>query len=258
MAEWQEAETLIIWLAVGLGMMLTLIGAIVVFTRIYLNRKMADARTLSEMQLAHQKELLNDSIRVQEKERERIAQDIHDELIASLNIMVLLDNSDRQKSEELLQQSIQTARRISHDLSPPMLEEYSFSEFIEQLISPFQSEFEVDFFVSDTSLEPLPPATKLQLIRILQEILNNLLKYAQTPRIKLMLRFTPTLLSIILCDYGQGFDTQKAKKGLGLRNIEMRTQMLGGQFKLRSIIGEGTSYVFAFPLSNIKNDGRAN
>ena len=250
MAEWQDADTLIIWLIIGLLVLMTLAGFLLVFTRIYMNRKISDAQKLARLQVEHQKELLNDSIRVQEKERERIARDIHDELISGLNIMVLLDNKDQQKASELLQQSIQTARRISHDLSPPLLEEHRFVEFAEELINHFKPEYNVDFYVSDINQTAIPSNIKLQLIRILQEVLNNTLKYAEAKSVELVIHLSPTWMGMAIRDDGKGFDVDDKKKGLGLRNIEMRTQMLDGKFKLKSEKGRGTSYLFGFPLNN--------
>lgn len=250
MAQWQDADTLIIWLALGLLVLLVLVGAMLFFTRMYINRRMVDAQKLSNLEVAHQKQLLNDSIRVQEKERERIARDIHDELISKLNIMVLLAENNPNKAAEVLQTSIKTARRISHDLSPPMLEQHRFVELVESLLEHFKSGFELDYFASDPQGISLSKTTKLQVIRILQEVLNNILVHASAKCIRIGLRIAPRYLAIRIQDDGKGFDSEKVKNGLGLQNIEMRTQLLLGRHRLRSAPGKGTVYFFLFPLNS--------
>jgi signal transduction histidine kinase len=251
MAEWQTAETQAIWLAVGLAFILVLIGFFIMFTRIYLRKRMSDTQKMANMQVDHQKKLLNDSIRVQEIERERIAADLHDELISKLNIVMLLtyssnNNNKNKDAADLLKYCIDAARRISHDLSPPLINENRFLEFVEDMISHYRNAFNINYYVSEHVEIDVESNMKLQLIRIMQEVLNNTLKHAEANTINFMVRITSNLMGIIIRDDGVGFDTKNNKSGLGLSNIEMRTQMLNGRYKLRSQINKGTSYFFLF------------
>lgn len=251
MAEWQTAETQAIWLAVGLGFILVLIGFFIMFTRIYLRKRMSDTRRIANMQVEHQKKLLSDSIKVQEIERERIAADLHDELISKLNIVMLLTYSNKSTNNnkdaaDLLKYCIDAARRISHDLSPPLINENKFLEFVEDMISHYRKAFHINYYVSEHEEVEVESNMKLQLIRIMQEVLNNILKHAEANTINFMVRITSNSMGIIIKDDGIGFDVDTHKSGLGLSNIEMRTQMLNGKYKLRSKLHKGTSYFFLF------------
>ena len=250
MAEWQDADTLIWWLAAGLAILLVLAGSMLVFTRLYVNKRMADAQRLANMEVEHQKALLNDSILVQEKERERIARDLHDDLISKLNIMVLLAETDRDQQAEVLQTAIKTARRISHDLSPPMLSGNSFPELLQPLVDHFEKAFSLRYFLSDCHQVTIADRTKLQGLRIIQEVLNNVVVHAEATSIELGVRLAPTYLSVAIRDNGKGFDPEKIKNGLGLQNIEMRTQLLNGQQRVHTAPGKGTAYFLYFPLNS--------
>lgn len=248
MEQWQQEETQAIWLAVGLVILLILVGAIILFTRIYLKRRLDDAQKMANMEVEHQKKLVNDSILVQENERQRIASDLHDELITKLNILLLTNYSDEEsQNNELLQDCITTARRISHDLSPALLEQNTIIEFIEELLSHLMESFDVQFHYTNLAPSKIPGATKLQVLRIIQEVINNTLKHADAKSIVVNIRISKSSVGITIQDDGKGFEMNNGKVGLGLSNIEMRTQMLDGKHKVRSALGKGTSYFFLIP-----------
>ena len=140
MAEWQNPEIFAIWLAVVIIVISLLAASIVLFTRYYFKRIIDEQKKLSDANLNHQKELLEASVYVQERERNRIAADLHDELVSKLNVILLsqYSNADSESINMMLNEAITKARNISHDLSPPLLEETDLPELISEFLEPLK------------------------------------------------------------------------------------------------------------------------
>lgn len=245
MENWQKPETVALWLSIGVTLVLLLVGVLILFTRVYIRRIVAEQDEKNQLKLEYQKNLLLDSIRVQERERNRIAADLHDGLIARLNVLLLMIHSsdEKEKSTGMLRESITQARRISHDLSPPLLHETSLSDLIASFVSPVKSVMDVRFFVTDFVGKEAEDETKLQLLRIVQEIVNNCIKYSEAARLEVSLRMTVSGIFLLVTDNGKGFQMNEKSKGLGMKNIEMRVQALKGTFRLKTAPGKGVRYL---------------
>lgn len=256
MEEWQDPEIIRFWIFLGILFLVVLLVFIIVLTRLII-RNMVKARVQeSNMKLKTQLQLTEATIKAQEIEKERIASDLHDELIGKLNGIKLnteigLDPSNYDITKEI-EDCISTARRISHDLSPPLIEYSSLIEIIDELLEPYRCRYEV-IFESDVrvSLE-VDSSFKVQLLRIVQETLMNIHKHSQALRVYLRLKISHKGMSLLIQDDGKGFNKLDLKPGLGLQNIETRTQYLGGFYKLRSVEGKGSTSFFYIPTS-LKN-----
>jgi two-component system NarL family sensor kinase len=245
MANWQKPETLAIWLGIGLTVIVLLITSIILFTRVYVRRIMQEQSKRARLRLEYQKDLLQDSIRVQERERNRIAANLHDELISKLNILLLtLYQGDpaQNTTQELLKESIGVARRISHDLSPPLLGETDLPELITDFVSPLQRVFKVHYHVSRYSDRQIDNETKLQLFRVIQEIISNIIRHAQAQTIDINIRISDRNLSLCISDDGIGLKDVKSK-GLGHKNIELRVQLLKGKYRFSPTKPQGTQFL---------------
>lgn len=186
----------------------------------------------------------------QEQERTRIARELHDGLGAMLSGIKLFVETHWQSPEpkvqqlgELIDNACQETRHISNNLRPFSLLHYSLQEAIVQLVRQTQA-------VSNTPIlyfnyvEHLPfdDNQAATLYRIIQELLNNAVKYAHASEITV--EILPNGNDGILLqveDDGQGFDPSKANAGNGLRNVANRVAYLAGSIEVQSAIGRGTS-----------------
>lgn len=244
MAGWQDPENFAIGLSIVLIVVIFLVVSMVVLTRIYFNRIIQEQEKLSQTEIKHQKSLLWNSVLVQEKERERIASDLHDGLISKLTVLkyALQTNNSQVKPVEILHDSIKIAREITHDLSPPLLGQISLEELVESFIAPLSEAYTIDSFYGYFSYCTLKNEIKLQLLRIVQEIINNILKHAKATKIVLRLRVTTTSIMLIIRDNGIGFDASQNTQGLGLKNIELRSQLLNARWRFKSKPNLGTTF----------------
>ena len=192
MEEWHEAETQAFWLAVQLFVLLAIVITLVLISRKYVRAKLRDAKHISDLKIAHQKELLEDSIQVQENERERFANDLHDDLLSKLTVLGAKLHHEKStiESVKLLQDCIQTARRISHDLSPPLIEESEFEELLSMVFQRMETSFELECNYSIHKQKNISSLIKVQMIRIAQEVCNNIIKHAEASKLFVHLRIT--------------------------------------------------------------------
>jgi len=211
MAAWQDPKTLAIWLGTVFFIVIFLIGVIIVFTKQYYNRLLTEETKLIAVKLNYQKQLVQDSVHIQEQERKRVSLELHDDLLSRLNTVLfgLRAETKQFKPDDLLEDCIHTIRRISHDLRPPLLEENSFLELLERILNPLQGQYKIEVHHHLKSNTPLEVDAKLQLLRIAQEILNNIIKHAQASCIQIQLRHTARYLTLVISDDGAGFDQSK-------------------------------------------------
>lgn len=249
MEKWHDAETITFWLIIACLVLLLLVFAVVGVSYLGFKRIVQAERNEANMQLEHQRKLLETSILTQEKERTRIASDLHDALIGKLLSTQLKHqlSHDPLEINQLLKESIEEARRISHDLSPPMIEEKTLSELIETIVSAWKKSINIRFCPDIRVEDCVPAMVKIQFIRIVQELVTNAFKYAEAEQVLIQLRHTPKGLFVRIADNGRGFDVKKHEKGLGMYNIELRMQHLGGKYRVKSAENKGVSAIFALP-----------
>lgn len=246
MAAWQNPE----YFARGLALIFLLAGGLVVtfvvFMRLYFRRLLEEEQKLQATVLAHQQQLLQASVEVQERERGRIAADLHDDLISRINVALLSlhTNQPTDRISDLLQDSMALARRISHDLSPPLLHQSTLDELLESFVAPLRIHMPIPMTQAILTQVALDNSTKLQVLRMVQEVINNALKYAKASRIQLHLHHSSAWLGVAVNDDGVGFDATKQNPGLGQQNIALRTQVLAAQYRIRSAPNQGCQFIF--------------
>lgn len=247
MEKWHQPETIALWLTLGLLFVLLMATAVILLAygnfRKTLEAKLREHRT----EVEHRQNLLD----IQERERGRIAADLHDNLIsklAGIRLKMSLGHS-AQETERMLQESIVDARRISHDLSPPLAEYKSLAELIKEMLTPWYGHFTVRFHEYTQDAGIITPEVKIQLLRILQELVSNAYKHASADQLSVFLRQSRNGIVMRLCDNGCGYNPAEVKGGLGTRNIEMRIRYLKGRCRLRTEPGKGTQVLILLPYT---------
>ena len=202
---------------------------------------------------------------VREEERKRIGREIHDELGQQLTA-IKMDVSwiDKKIPEEtvllkdklkniisLLDGSNQSIRRILSELRPGILDDYGLIEAIEWLNRQFTQNtgIPVDFVTAETDLK-LPEPVTTCIFRVYQEALTNITRYADAGKVESSLTLYDKILTVIIKDDGNGFDTRaaKSKKSFGILGMKERVLALRGKFDLVSSTGNGTKIIINIPF----------
>jgi len=200
---------------------------------------------------------LKNTIQAQEKERKRIAQDLHDEVGVMLSVVKLnvgriekkiADAKPRQMASETklyLDDVVNQVRRISRDLMPHSLEKLGLSFALEEMVNWINKSEQIKIEFSKQG-EPFRLDKKIELgvFRIVQELINNALKHSKASKIIIKVRYAEKYLALSVTDNGLGFDIAKLENsGLGLKNLKSRSGLMGGEYKMRSFPGKGTCAV---------------
>jgi signal transduction histidine kinase len=236
----------------GVFGMLLLGAGLVVFFVVYQRRIFAQARQREIAEKAHQKELLAAAVEVQEKERRRIAGDLHDEIGSLLTATRLylrqLDPAAgveriwaiREQSLTILDEMIGSTRRISHDLLPPSLGKFGFQAAAEDLCERIDHAGDLAVEFTSRTARRMSVKGELALYRVLQELLNNTVRHGQAERITVTFGRKEGRFLFTYADDGSGFDPAEVEaRGLGLRNIETRIALIGGELEWDTAPGQG-------------------
>jgi PAS domain S-box-containing protein len=244
-------------------------GIIVVGHDITQRKQAEEALKESEQKL---RSLTSQLLTVQEDERRRISQELHDELGQTLLAMKLqissIKNKLRKDQQELvgdcnyllhyLNGVIDNVRRLSRYLSPAILEDLGLSSAIRNLFDEFCKIHDIQSCVYDLDEidHLLSPQDRINIYRIFQESLTNIGKHAGATQITVALKKREDCISCVLEDNGKGFDAEEVlgrpalEKGLGLAAIDERIRMLGGTLDIRTQEGRGTKVTFDIPLED--------
>jgi len=204
-------------------------------------------------------------ITAQEKERGRLASEIHDDFSQRMALLALgLENAKdaiEASPDEAVRQVhalLRSASEIgadlhtlSHRLHSSTLEKLGLVPGVSALCKEFalQHAIEVDFMANDIP-RSIPPDVSLCVFRIVQEGLRNLMKHSGAAKAQVHLRMAAQRIVVTIRDEGIGFDVGELgnKEGLGIRSMEERAYLLGGRFKVYSELGKGTEIVASVPL----------
>ncbi|MGY0426498.1 MAG: sensor histidine kinase [Polaribacter sp.] len=197
------------------------------------------------------------------KERNRISQELHDGVLGklfgirmNLGFLELKGDDDTLQKYELFLDELQDAeveiRGVSHQLNANFnSSEIDFSSILERFLENksrlgnFTCQLNIEQNVAWSAISEI---IKANLYRILQEALQNIIKYANAKDVVLDFSVEKNNLIINIKDNGIGFNVTKQKKGIGIKNMKSRTQKLKGVCSIQSKIGKGTSIHFTIPI----------
>lgn len=187
----------------------------------------------------------------EENEKKRLASDLHDGLGQSMLILKrqYFQEETNLSFKEDFDKLIQETRAISMNLHPAPLKLFGLTKALEDMVDkaslnqPIFSSHEltdIDTFVNETS--------SIQVFRIIQEAINNILKHSEATSLKLMAKAKSNELELVLMDNGKGFElSTKKRESLGVTTMQERAEAIGGKLFVESVIGKGTTIRLNFP-----------
>ncbi len=209
------------------------------------------------------KELCSLSILENEAARTDLAHELHDSVnpllcVAKLYMEQLLPSTEKdiqakKQVMELLSSAIQSVKQVSESNSIFQKQDLSVVELIKSFIGKIAALGTVAIsssFSGIGQLNSLHSSYKLTIYRIIQEQLNNIMKYSKAKNVRIQVMALRNKLVLKISDDGVGFDLKKIKTGIGIVSMERRIQQLGGVFELDSSYGHGCRIVVSFNLAD--------
>jgi two-component system, NarL family, sensor histidine kinase UhpB len=214
---------------------------------------------LNEQQAIFRKSLALSVIEAQETERNRWALELHDNICQMLAVSKLYmeiglnkpnNTSVLLQSKAIVEDAINEIRTISYNIKPPQFELLTLGESIRILVSNIKRFQDFEFIMDFNEVREmnLRIEHKLMIYRVIQEQLNNILKYASATDIFLSITIEDGRVTVYIQDDGIGFDPEKIKNGIGLNNIRSRLQAFSGNLTINSAPGKGCELIAVFNL----------
>jgi signal transduction histidine kinase len=243
-----------------------LIFYLITFFILYQRRQTQNLKEKASLKAQYQQEILQSQLEIQNQTLQRVGQELHDNIgqlltLARMQLNLLETEPTITQHEiapinDLIMQSINEVRALSKGLDGDFVQNFGLVESLShelqriRQVGKYQTEIEVA-----GEVVRLEGQKEIILFRIAQEILNNALKHASAKSIKAKLSYSATQLLFRIEDDGKGFDSQEmlgremSKAGAGLRNIQRRAELLGGNCQIESIVGKGTLIELQIPIS---------
>ena len=247
--------------------MLSLAVGLIVFIIFHQRKVIRYQGTLQRMEQDQQRMLLNASIRLQEEERQRLAADLHDDagpLLATARLylnenLVNMDKASQLQSiynaKQIIDDTIQLIRNISHSLMPPTLKNFGLESALNDLFQKISGSGSLNASCRFHDYkERLKTEDELILFRVLQELVNNILKHSNASFIHVTQNINGDRFFLRLHHDGRGLtqsDFEKLNKspvGLGLKNIQSRLKLLSGNIYFEKDVSQ-TYYKVTIELS---------
>ena len=262
-----ESRNIEVMIYIGIAVMLFLIVAFLLAFLFNQQKKLKYQKEMRVLREQQQNQLIESAIKSEEGERHRIAETLHDEVGAILSSVRLhfsnikaeqLDEKSQQlhnRSKQLLDEGIEKVRSISHNLHSTLLKEFGLNEAIRHFMNKtvqgtlvkVDINLDDNFFIHNAH-------TELGIYRIIQELVNNILKHAHASRLGIDSTVRDELVIFTLRFDGEGLTQQQFEElrynpeGLGLKNIQNRMILLKGKIFFRKE-EDGNSITLTIPIN---------
>ncbi len=220
---------------------------------IFLRRQRKNREEKDEMKNRFEQTLLKTQLEIQEQAFAYISQEIHDNIGQILSLVRLnlntfgsvVSEEKMEQTDKLLGKAIKDLRDLSHNLQKNRIYDIGIVESIRQLLQSLEKtgRYITSFQTSD-HYNLLDTNTDIILYRMIQEIVNNIIKHAAATKIDIEINSEVDLTTIRISDNGIGFDTallQKERAGIGLQNIINRAKTIDANVDVKSEQGKGTT-----------------
>jgi signal transduction histidine kinase len=245
----EKLDFIVSIVAASLFLLLLLIAAIFLF-RIYLRRKNRLIIEKELMSIQFEQTLLRSALEIQEQTFTNISREIHDNIgqvlsLVRLNLNTLESTSEPDKMElmdQLMGKAISDLRNLSHSLDTDLIRTTGWPKAAERLLRDLEKSGTHEITVqADEGLPNLGNEKPIILFRMIQEIINNIIKHAYATAISFTASRREDNIVIEITDNGKGFDITSASSGAGLRNLYKRAQMIRAELGIQSEPTKGTT-----------------
>lgn len=251
-------------------LLIPIIGLLIIYyqklqTQNELNKKQEEISEQKISSLIKDQELkvIKASIKGQDKERKRIAQELHDSIGGNLAAIKLkLNNSINNTETDYLNtinsqidDTYEQVRSLSHNLIPRKFSENNFCDVLEEYINSIWGSNSSFSVYPRKEVNLLDENLQIEIFKIIQELTTNTIKHAKATSIELQINLVDNELNILFEDNGIGFNPKNIKEGIGFENIKNRLKKFHGAFHTDSRINRGTIINIEIPtLTTIKNE----
>ena len=215
-----------------------------------------------QQKIRDQKKITRAVLNAQEKERNRIGQELHDninQILAGTKLYLAVTARGNKKLQvqlkrpiELIENSIQEIRRLSSKHVTP-LKNINLKELINSLMEDVHSSIKIKtVFIFKGAHVALDDGLKLNIYRIIQEQTSNVIKHAKAKHFSIRIHARPAKIHIAMEDDGKGFDVKKKRKGIGISNMIYRTESFNGNLVIESEPGIGCRIFADIPIEPLK------
>lgn len=196
-------------------------------------------------------------------EKKRVSQELHDGVLGRLfGTRLSLDSLNMSNSEEAIKTRSQyiaelktieeDIRKVSHELNTDFVSGSGFIDIIKTLVETqtkvYGLEYNLDYH-DVINWESISNKTKIHIYRIVQENLHNIYKHANATRVNIDFKLNNDKICLTLSDDGSGFNVDKVKSGIGLKNMNARINEIKGKIKINSTIDVGTTVIIKVPIT---------
>lgn len=254
------SEFIIIFIAISLLLLLGMAIFISLIIYRYQQKQNTYFKEIEALKTSHENTLLQSQLEMQEQTFQNISREIHDNISQKLTLAKLYLNTigiDHKAVEmhqlgdsiAIISQAINDLSDLSRSMSSEHVLNNGLIKALEYEVAQLLKTgiYHTDFSVTGNPVF-LKSDTELVLFRIVQEVLNNIIKHAAASVIEINMHYEDSLLMMRISDNGKGFDTFKAQAGLGLQNIKKRATLLQGKLSVNSLAGSGTQINIEIPF----------
>ncbi|KJS30572.1 MAG: hypothetical protein VR64_15240 [Desulfatitalea sp. BRH_c12] len=234
-----------------------------------LEQQVSERTQLAEARTKQLQALSVELIETEERERQRIAHLLHDDLqqllaAARFQLQAISGGSSTEpvlaSVTQILEESIAKSRRLAHELSPPVLHRGSLYSALQWLAGQMREQFGIEVLLeADSSIHIENGPAKVLIFRAVQELLFNTIKHAGVNEARVALSCGASCLTVTVSDRGKGFDKANdailAGTGFGLLSIRERSRRMGGDLEVESLPGAGSRISLTLPISAASKEG---
>jgi signal transduction histidine kinase len=250
-----------------------LLVALLIVAILFIRSRHKKRMHVQELKSIHQQkelQLLQALMQGEEKERSRIAKDLHDGVAGMLAAVKMHFSSipgadDMIQSEgyrqgmQLLNDATQEIRKTSHNLMPEVLLQHGLDEALRRYCNNVNNSKVLQIqYDSWGAIERFTGSFELSVYRIVQELVNNIIKHSKATQAIVQLSQQDDLLSISIEDNGVGFsNNEHGKDGMGLRSLQSRIKAMNGKMEVESSQQSGVSAYLEFEIADLKKERTA-